>query len=241
MLQRRAVFGALGSCGDVQPLSVLASTLVHSWEVVVVTHAECEGMLRAGDGGALLDPRVALRTWALPSFPKLDDKTSSLPDVLDVGGRSRGEWLQAVQQSCGADELLCSLFAMRPVYHLSKRLGMPWVCCSPCLVLYAAPAGFEASFLSSFPELASVLRALDEGLGSGTAGFSWADVKAWLWPLVTVNHSLLREELLGLPPVPAYRERDAGVDDESASDDLVEALRNPGRFVLSVPAAMLRC
>ena len=65
-------------------------------------------------------------------------------------------------------------------------------------------------------------------------------MKAWLWSLVTVNHSLLREELLGLPPVPAYRERDAGVDDESASDDLVEALRNPGRFVLSVPAAMLR-
>ena len=92
--------------------------------------------------------------------------------MLDVGGRRRGEWLQAVQQFCGADELLCSLFAMRRVYHLRKRLGMPWVCSSPCLVLYAAPAGFEASFLSSFPELASVLRARDEGLGFGTVGFS---------------------------------------------------------------------
>ena len=197
MLQRRAVFVAMGSRGDVQPLVVLASALVHSWEVVFVTHAELEGTLRAGDEGALLHPRVALRTLALSCFLKLDDKTSSLPDVLDEGGRRRAEWLKAVEQSFGADVLLCNLFAMPPVHHLSERLGIPWVCGSPCLVPYAAPAGFEASFLSSFPELASVLRARDEGLGSGTAGFSWADVKAWLWPLFTENHSLLREELLG--------------------------------------------
>ena len=69
MLQPRAVFVALGSCSNVQPLSVLASTLVHSWEVVFVTHAECAGMLRAGDGGALLDPRVALRTLGPSEFP----------------------------------------------------------------------------------------------------------------------------------------------------------------------------
>ena len=65
-------------------------------------------------------------------------------------------------------------------------------------------------------------------------------MKTGLWPFFTENHSLLREELLGLPPVPGYRERDAGVDDESASDDLAEVLRNLGRFLLGVPAAMLR-
>ena len=215
MLQCCAVFVALGSRDDVQPSSVLASTLVHLWEVVFGTHAELEGMLRAGDGGALLHPRVALRTLALPCFLKLDDKTSSLPDVLDVGGRRRGEWLQALQQSCGADVLLCNLFAMPPVYHLNERLGMPWVCFSPCLVPYAAPSGFEASFPYSFSELASVLRAREEGLGSGTACFSWADVKTWLWPFFTENHALLREGLLELPPVPGYRERDPVVDERT--------------------------
>ena len=40
--------------------------------------------------------------------------------------------------------------------------------------------------------------------------------------------------------MPEYRERDAVVDDESASDDLAGALLNPGRFLLGVPAAILR-
>ena len=129
------VFGDLGIViGQHSPLTVLASARVHSWEVFFVTYAELKRTLHAGDEGALLHPRVALRTLALPCFLKLDDKTSSLLDVFDGGGRHHAEWLQAVEQSCGADVLLCNLFAMPPVYHLSERLGIPWVCCSPCLV-----------------------------------------------------------------------------------------------------------
>ena len=45
---------------------------------------------------------------------------------------------------------------------------------------------------------------------------------------------------MGLPPVPGYRERDVVVGDECASEDLAEALLNPGTFLLGVPAALLR-
>ena len=127
---------------------------------------------------------------------------------------SRFEKRKAVEQPCCVEVLLCNLFAMPPMYHLGECLGILWVCCSPCLVPDAQPHGFEASFLSSFPELALVLRARDEGLGSRTAGFSsrlitscskrssWdchrcrhteneTYVKTEFWPPFTENHSLL--------------------------------------------------
>ena len=151
-----------------------------------------------------------------------------------IGFVSRFETREAVKQSSGAEVLLCTLFAMPPVCHLGECLGIPWVCCFPCHVPDALLRGFEASFLLSFSELALVMRARDEGLKFRTTGFSW------FRPFFTENHSLLREKVLGLPPVPGYRDRDAVIDDESASDDLAEALLNPGRFLLGVPAAMLR-
>lgn len=30
------------------------------------------------------------------------------------------------------------------------------------------------------------------------------EVKTWLWPLFTESHAILREEFLGLPPVPGH-------------------------------------
>ena len=111
------VFGDLGIViGQHSPSSALASTLVHSWEVVFGTHAELEGMLRAGDGGAPLHPRVALRTLAVPWFLKLDDKTSSLPD-----------WTTFVAGAVASGSKPCS---SRTVRTYSSAISLPCLWCT---------------------------------------------------------------------------------------------------------------
>ena len=101
-----------------------------------------------------MDPRVEWRALPLPCFLKRPSgeqrgieksnllSSVTVPDVLDVGGRRRVEWVKVVSLAKDADVLVCNLFALPPVYHLSERLVIPWFCCSPSLVPYAAPARF---------------------------------------------------------------------------------------------------
>lgn len=157
----------------------------------------------------------------------------SIPCVLDLGGRRRAEWVAAVLRSRDADVLVGNLFALPVVFHLAERLGVPWLVASPCLVPYSAPPGFEQSFSQEMPELFDVLRRVEPGVacGSGFGGgrLGWRDVCDWLWPLFTENHALLREELLGLPPVPGYDEHDR------VRPEALQA----GPLLLGLPSALL--
>ncbi|CAE8617623.1 unnamed protein product, partial [Polarella glacialis] len=249
--RRRAVFVALGSRGDVQPLALLASALAERGsedtklpgdpliQVALVAHAELETVLRA-DGA--LRGGVEFRPLPLPCFladaaaedgNKSAADSCAVPCVLDLGGKRREEWVAAVLMSRDADMLVGNLFAMPVVYHLAERLGVPWFCASPSLVPYSAPPGFREGFEMDFPDLYRALCRRDEGLdgesASGSGVLSWRSVEAWLWPIFTENHALLREELLGLPPVPGYDE----------ADQLDLASLRPGHFLLGLHRPLL--
>ena len=101
---------------------------------------------------------VEFRALTLPCFLQSSSSTSNettppVPCVLDIGGQRRSEWVEAVLCARDANMVVCNLFAMPPAYHLAERLQIPWICCSPSLVPYAAPDGFISEFQTAFPEL----------------------------------------------------------------------------------------
>lgn len=107
------VFVALGSRGDVQPLAVLASRLAAETPVALVSHKEL-AKLKADP--MVLSASVDFRALSQPCFMDGD-----APDILDLQGRRRSEWIEAISMALDAELLVCNLFAMPPVYHLSER------------------------------------------------------------------------------------------------------------------------
>ena len=122
------VFVALGSRGDVQPLAVLASRLAAERPVALVSHQE---LAKLKEDPSVLSPLVDFRPLSKPCFME-----GSAPELLDLQGRRRSEWIEAILKALDAELLVCNLFAMPPVYHLSERLDIPWICCSPSLIPY---------------------------------------------------------------------------------------------------------
>jgi len=248
---RRVIFIALGSRGDVQPLAVLASELAArsaspssgedlSLDVVFMSHSELEPMLRSGAAASILRHGVTFRGLPMPCFLRPlagdvghregdgarfgQDALQALPCVLDLGGQRRAEWVAAAVGARDADVLVGNLFALAIVFHLAERLDVPWLIASPSLVPYAAPCDFAQAFAGEFPELHAAL------LQGGVPGWTWQDIESWLWPLFTENHALLREELLGLPPVPGY----------DGKDRLQPQSLRHGRFLLGLPEVLLK-
>eukprot|EP00439_Symbiodinium_sp_Y106_P055952 s1777_g7.t2 len=235
---KHVVFVALGSRGDAQPLAVLASAVAErGLRVSFATHAELKGHLQHSKEASPLSAHVSWRPLATPCFvrPTSADEAHT-PDILDLQGRRRAEWVEAVAAARDADALVCNLFAMPPVYHLSERLDVPWMCCSPCLVPYSMPPGFEQGFAETMPELFAFLREQDTNVAvpSEPPAFSWKTVCNWLWPVFTESHALLREELLGLAPVPGYAEEVGAERDHFDAKTL-----RLGKFLLGIPAALL--
>lgn len=191
MRARLAVFVALGSRGDVQPLAIIAHHLVQSTgtRVAFVTHRELCAVV------AHLAPGVELRPLDSPCF--LGDKHDlSRPlCVVDTEGRRRKEWVAVTKLARDADVLVANLFALPSTVHLSEKLGVPQVVCTPCLVPYACPDDFEEQFRGEMPELSAML-------DRGEICITWDDVRTWLWPLWTYRHGLFREHFLQLPTCP---------------------------------------
>ncbi|CAJ1360059.1 unnamed protein product, partial [Effrenium voratum] len=112
----------------------------------------------------VLSRRVAFRALTKPCFVATKTEAET-PDMLDLQGRRRGEWVEAISLAQDADALVCNLFAMPPVFHLAERLQVPWLCCSPCLVPYAMPPTFEEEMGKAMPELLALLRGRDSRAG----------------------------------------------------------------------------
>eukprot|EP00434_Breviolum_minutum_P008017 symbB.v1.2.007072.t1/scaffold422.1/size209270/1 len=224
------IFVALGSRGDVQPLAVLATQLStrHGGKVTLVSHGELE---KLKEDPSVLGLHVCFRPLTQPCFVRANESTE-IPDILDLQGRRRAEWVEAITLCQDADILVCNLFAMPPVYHLSERLGLPWLCCSPSLIPYAMPPGFEEQFAEDMPDLMEVLKARD--VPGDESLFSWSTVKTWLWPIFTESHAILREEFLGLPPVPGDVVRSDGLKDRFAPETLKAA-----KFFLGIPQTLM--
>eukprot|EP00435_Cladocopium_sp_Y103_P001835 s148_g1.t1 len=222
------VFVALGSRGDVQPLAVLATQLAKSPKrprVSLVSHGELERLKQ--DPNILSS--VAYRPLSQPCFVATDDATET-PDILDLQGRRRAEWVEAISLCQDADLLVCNLFAMPPVFHLSERLKIPWLCCSPSLIPYSMPPGFEEQFAEDMPDLFEVLKARD--VPGDESLFSWSTVKTWLWPVFTESHAILREEFLGLSPVP-------GDVISHGKDRCAPETLKGAKFLLGIPKSLL--
>lgn len=183
------VFVALGSRGDAQPLAVLASAVAErGLRVSFATHAELKGHLQHSREASPLSAHVSWRPLATPCFvrPTSADEAHT-PDILDLQGRRRAEWVEAVAAARDADALVCNLFAMPPVYHLSERLEVPWMCCSPCLVPYSMPPGFEQGFAETMPELFAFLR---EQVRARFRKVATADSFCWLNEAISASFFL---------------------------------------------------
>eukprot|EP00035_Acanthoeca_spectabilis_P031225 m.13120 g.13120 ORF g.13120 m.13120 type:complete len:752 (-) comp4619_c0_seq1:78-2333(-) len=188
---RRVVFVGLGSRGDVQPLAVIAARLVaeggaHS---VLVTHRELEAVVAA------VAPSLELRLIDAPCFLGDHHDLTRPLCVVDTEGRRRREWVAVTKLARDADVLVANLFSLPPCIHLAEKIAVPIVVCTPCLVPYACPDGFEAAFRDEMPELSA---ALDREM----LCITWDDIKSWLWPLWTHRHGLFREHYLQLPTCP---------------------------------------
>ncbi|CAJ1407549.1 unnamed protein product [Effrenium voratum] len=194
--------------------------------VTLVTHGE----LRRLQDCEVLSRRVAFRALTKPCFVATKTEAET-PDMLDLQGRRRGEWVEAISLAQDADALVCNLFAMPPVFHLAERLQVPWLCCSPCLVPYAMPPTFEEEMGKAMPELLALLRGRD-GRAGPCDEFNWSAAREWLWPVFTQSHALLREELLGLGPVPGY-------DTHGDKDRLAPEQLRGAQLLLGLPQALL--
>ena len=98
----------------------------------------------------------------------LQEQQPNLPDMLDIQGSRRAEWVQAACLARDADALVCNLFAMPPTYHLSERLNVPWLCCSPCFLPYSLPDNFEAELAANMPDLLEELKRREAQLNSSS-------------------------------------------------------------------------
>ncbi|CAK9028573.1 unnamed protein product [Durusdinium trenchii] len=224
------VFVALGSRGDVQPLAVLASAVADVdavAQVSLVSHSELQKLTEEPE---VWSSKVLWRPLAQPCFVHDGRLNADTPDVLDLQGRRRAEWIEAIGRAGDADVLVCNLFAMPPVFHLAERLKIPWICCSPSLIPYSMPETFEQELTENMPDLMEVLKKRDEP--GDESLFSWSTVKSWMWPVFTESHAILREEFLGLPPVPGDRAGDG--HDHFAPETLKGA-----QFLLGIPAALI--
>eukprot|EP00913_Durusdinium_trenchii_P002228 g2058.t1 len=149
--------------------------------------------------------KVLWRPLAQPCFVHDGRLNADTPDVLDLQGRRRAEWIEAIGRAGDADVLVCNLFAMPPVFHLAERLKIPWICCSPSLIPYSMPETFEQELTENMPDLMEVLKKRDEP--GDESLFSWSTVKSWMWPVFTESHAILREAVsmfvLREPRIPA--------------------------------------
>jgi len=173
---RPFLFVAFGTRGDVFPLFLLARTVAMQRRVTFVTHAA----------------HAASYDWHGAGIQFVGTGTDPLERASCVGEEYEPAVAAAPHCSC----VVFSLFALG-AWSIAEAFGLRSLAATPCLIPYAPPAGFGASFSTSFPRLyARLLSTADD------SQIGWAEVEHWMWPLWTERWGDWRRERLGLCEVP---------------------------------------
>jgi len=187
--QRTALFIALGTRGDVEPLlHVAREAIKENYTVLFLTHSSHAALITESIAPKA-EPRgfggfrpLWIRSPALlrGAFRTVDPRATQGTTLRVNEWREIAE--EARRETSVVDVVVSNLAALSPSVHLADAYAARYVCLSPCLVPYPAQAA--------------------SGGGSGGGGGGGEGNASWMWPAVhSAPHRQFRSDYF--PELPA--------------------------------------
>jgi UDP:flavonoid glycosyltransferase YjiC (YdhE family) len=221
----RATVVAFGTRGDVQPHVVLARELAAQSEqskVILVTHAEHSAWAEQ-----LLGSTARLATVQTPAVLVAHDEAARAAVALQQA-------LICLAAAQSSEVIIFNLFALEG-FLVAELLQLPCIVVQPYLIPTPMPAAVSGYIRRARPVLYTHLHQPPAAIITATAAAAnssstvqWCDVEHWMWPLLTLHWTAVREQLaaaagLALPAADAvWTQRRAPAVLYSLSPQLVD-------------------